>query len=176
MTERLPQRRINRAPSSILLAIALLLPVATGGSALAEERKQVASFDEGFAHVTIPMPEPEAIPGAVDITEIDPPLENEARALGTGIASFYGKKFHGRRTASGQRFDMHSYTAAHRTLPFGSKVRVTNPRNGKSVVVRINDRGPYAKNRTIDLSRRAAEDLGIIRRGHAQVELELLDS
>ena len=80
-----------------------------------------------------------------------------------------------RRTASGERFDMGAFTAAHRTLPFGSKVRVTNPANGKSVVVRINDRGPFTKGRAIDVSRAAAERLGLIARGHGRVELALID-
>ena len=71
---------------------------------------------------------------------------------------------------------MHQLTAAHRTLPFGSLVRVTNPRNGRSVVVRINDRGPFVRGRSIDLSRAAAEEIGLIRSGHGRVELELLES
>lgn len=67
-------------------------------------------------------------------------------------ASFYGGRLHGSMTASGERFDQNDFTAAHKKLPFGSKVRVTNPENGRSVIVRINDRGPYIKNRSIDLS------------------------
>ena len=70
---------------------------------------------------------------------------------------------------------MHAMTAAHRTLPFGSLVKVTNPRNGQSVTVRINDRGPFARNRTIDVSRAAAQELGLIARGHGTVELELIE-
>ncbi|MHA7818671.1 MAG: septal ring lytic transglycosylase RlpA family protein [Erythrobacter sp.] len=115
-------------------------------------------------------------PSAVDLDTFDPPLEQEQilRSLGTGVASYYGRRFHGRRTANGERFDMRAMTAAHRTLPFGSMVRVTNPRNGQSVTVRINDRGPFSRGRTIDLSRAAAEQIGLIRRGHGTVELELL--
>jgi rare lipoprotein A len=94
--------------------------------------------------------------------------------LGTGTASYYGRKFHGRRTASGETFDMGAMTAAHRTLPFGSLVRVTNPANGRSVTVRINDRGPFSRGRVIDVSRAAAEELGLIARGHAPVALELI--
>ena len=70
-------------------------------------------------------------------------------------ASYYAEKFHGRRTASGQRFDMHKMTAAHKKLPFGSKIRVTNESNGKSVIVEVNDRGPFVKSREIDLSKKA---------------------
>jgi rare lipoprotein A len=91
-----------------------------------------------------------------------------------GIASWYGKRFHGRKTASGQRFDMNALTAAHRTLPLPSYVRVTNPTNGASVVVLVNDRGPYARNRVIDLSYAAASALGITKRGTAMVDLEVI--
>ncbi|WP_249171893.1 septal ring lytic transglycosylase RlpA family protein [Erythrobacter sp. JK5] len=97
------------------------------------------------------------------------------RSLGSGVASFYGRKFHGRRTANGERFDMSALTAAHRTLPFGTLVRVTNPRNGREVTVRINDRGPFVRGRSIDLSRAAAEQLGMISRGHASVELDIVE-
>ncbi|MBT2133374.1 septal ring lytic transglycosylase RlpA family protein [Croceibacterium sp. LX-88] len=100
------------------------------------------------------------------------PTEEEARDIGGGVASWYGREFEGRRTASGERFDPDEYTAAHRTLPFGSKVRVS--RNGHSVVVRINDRGPFHGNRVIDLSQAAAEDLGIRSAGSGRVELAVL--
>lgn len=130
-------------------------------------------LEEAFAAFDTPI-EPALPDHAVDITTIEP-AEPEATSLGRGVASYYGRRFHGRPTANGERFDMHEFTAAHRTLPFGSRVRVTNPRNGQSVIVRINDRGPFVGGRTIDLSRAAAEDLGIIRAGHGTVELELLD-
>ncbi len=78
-----------------------------------------------------------------------------------GVASFYGKKFHGRKTASGERFDQNDMTCAHRTLPFGTKLEVTNPSNGQTVNVIVNDRGPYKKNRVLDLSKAAASKLGI---------------
>ena len=84
----------------------------------------------------------------------------KGRAI-SGIASWYGPGFHGRRTASGERFNTNALTAAHRTLPFGAKVRVVNQRTGRSVVVRINDRGPYAHGRVIDLSRAAAQTIGL---------------
>ena len=93
-----------------------------------------------------------------------------------GRASWYGAKFHGKETASGEQFDMTELTAAHRTLPFGTKVRVTNEANGRAVVVRINDRGPFSGKRVIDLSRRAAEVIGIKSQGVARVKLEVLES
>lgn len=91
-----------------------------------------------------------------------------------GSASWYGGKFHGRRTANGERFDMNKLTAAHKSLPFGTKVRVTNRRNGKSVVVRINDRGPFVGSRIIDLSRGAAGAVDMIGTGIAPVIVEIL--
>jgi rare lipoprotein A len=89
----------------------------------------------------------------------------------TGIASWYGKKFHGRRTASGERYDMHAMTAAHRTLPFGTRVEVTDLETGRSVRVRINDRGPFVQGRIIDLSYAAARKLGMVERGLARVRI-----
>jgi rare lipoprotein A len=89
-----------------------------------------------------------------------------------GRASWYGRSFHGRRTANGERFDMHALTAAHRTLPLGSYVRVTNPATSRSVVVRINDRGPYARGRIIDLSMAAAAALDMRHAGTARVLIE----
>ena len=91
-----------------------------------------------------------------------------------GVASFYSTKFNGRRTASGEKFDNSALTAAHLSLPFGSLVKVTNMRNGKTVVVRINDRGPHVKGRMIDLSKAAATKIGIGRAGIARVRLEVL--
>lgn len=88
-----------------------------------------------------------------------------------GMASWYGPGFHGRQTASGQRFDMHAMTAAHTTLPFGTRVRVTNLDNDRSVVLTINDRGPFAKGRIVDVSRRAAERLGFIVKGETRVRV-----
>ncbi len=121
--------------------------------------------------------------GKVDVTNIPaepipaPAAESEPeeQAMGTGMASWYGPKFAGRRTASGETFNPRELTAAHRDLPFGSLVRVTYPRTGRSVVVRINDRGPFARNRVIDLSEAAASHLGLKRAGHGQVELALIE-
>ena len=163
-------------------AVALLALAGAMGAGHAQEiaapdaQQADPAFETAFAPFDIEQPVEPAIPDhAVDITTIEP-AEPEATSLGTGVASYYGRRFHGRPTASGQPFDMHDYTAAHRSLPFGSHVRVTNTANGRSVVVRINDRGPFVRGRTIDLSRVAAEKIGIIAAGHGRVELELLDS
>ena len=91
-----------------------------------------------------------------------------------GVASWYGKKFHGKRTSSGEPYDMYAMTAAHRTLPLPSYVRVRNRDNGKTVVVRVNDRGPFRRNRIIDLSYAAAHRLGIVGHGTGAVEVEAI--
>jgi rare lipoprotein A (peptidoglycan hydrolase) len=98
-----------------------------------------------------------------------------ARAV-HGVASWYGRKFHGRKTANGEVYNMYAHTAAHKTLPFGTVVRVTNLRNGRQAIVRINDRGPFVEGRDIDLSFRAAHDLGMVDTGVEKVRLELLSS
>ena len=92
----------------------------------------------------------------------------------SGVASWYGPGFHGRTTANGERYNMNELTAAHKSLKFGTKVRVTNGNNGKSVVVRINDRGPYVGSRIIDLSKGAAEAIDMIGPGTAKVTVEII--
>ncbi|QDX27756.1 septal ring lytic transglycosylase RlpA family protein [Sphingomonas suaedae] len=96
-------------------------------------------------------------------------------ALASGVASYYGDAHAGNRTASGERFDPDAMTAAHRTLPFGTRLRVTDPSTGRSVVVRVNDRGPFHKSRVLDLSEAAARELGIVRRGRALVEISVVE-
>lgn len=91
---------------------------------------------------------------------------------GKMVASWYGPKFHGRATATTETFNQMAYTAAHKTLPFGTMLRLTNPVNGKSVIVRINDRGPYISGRDIDLSKGAAMALGIIEKGVTELNVE----
>lgn len=108
-------------------------------------------------------------------TDVEPaPSAPQETVIGRGSASYYAAKFEGRRTASGERFDNDDMTAAHQTLPFGSLVRVTNVATGRSVVVRVNDRGPFTRGRMIDVSRAAAAELGLVARGHADVELALI--
>lgn len=103
-------------------------------------------------------------------------LESSAGYVEQGVASWYGPDFHGKRTATGETYDMHGMTGAHPTLPLPAWVRVTNLQNGRSVEVRLNDRGPFSKNRIIDLSRAAAEGLDMIRTGTAMVEVRSLSS
>jgi rare lipoprotein A len=94
----------------------------------------------------------------------------------TGIASWYGPDFHGLATANGETYDMNALTAAHRTLPMPSMVRVTNLQNGRQIALRVNDRGPFANNRIIDVSRRAAQLLGFEQQGTARVRVEIMDA
>lgn len=115
-------------------------------------------------------------------SEAATPVENQADALNNevgselpeGDASYYGDEFSGRPTASGERFNPGELTAAHRTLPFGTRLRVTNVSNGRSVVVRVNDRGPFSGNRVLDLSHSAARQIGMLQRGTARVRMQVL--
>ena len=114
---------------------------------------------------------------------IDPPpaapapgIELAPEADEVGLASWYGAKFHKRRTASGELFDMKALTAAHPTLPFGSRVCVRSQATGRTVVVRINDRGPFSRGRVIDISHAAARQIGMHRSGTARVKLALLNT
>ncbi|HWO20329.1 MAG TPA: septal ring lytic transglycosylase RlpA family protein [Kofleriaceae bacterium] len=132
--------------AAALLAVAAL--AACGGSS----KREPAATKPGGAR-----PAPAAVPAAVDVQQ--------------GLATWYGV---GRRTASGERFDKHAMTAAHRTLPFGTRVRVTNQRNGRSVIVRINDRGPFARGRIIDVTEGAAVQLDMKRDGVVPVKVERL--
>ena len=91
-----------------------------------------------------------------------------------GLASYYGAKFHNKRTASGEIFNKNAMTAAHRSLPFGTQIKVTNLRNGKSVIVKVNDRGPHVRGRIVDLSLGAAKKIGLVHSGTARVRLEVL--
>lgn len=156
---------LSRSTRIALVATLAALPL---GSALAETAPALPLEVSAVEAVPVVQPLPEAAP-------LPAQPAPAIRAFGAGMASFYGAELHGRRTASGERFDMHDLTAAHRTLPFGTRVVVTNPANGRSVTVRINDRGPFHGNRVIDLSRAAASELGLVARGQGRVELALVE-
>jgi peptidoglycan lytic transglycosylase len=117
----------------------------------------------------------ESEPAPVAVEEPIKPSENNIQTE-TGLAAYYHANFHGRRTANGESFDHNALTAAHKTLPFGTLVRVINLTNLRSVVVRVNDRGPLQKSRVIDLTRRAASVLGFLTRGMTSVKIEILGS
>ena len=108
------------------------------------------------------------------VAAADVATDNPETDIGGGTASYYGNELAGNRTANGERFNPRDLTAAHRTLPFGSMVRVTNISNGDSVIVRINDRGPFSHGRVIDVSHAAAQEIGMHRSGTARVKLALL--
>lgn len=119
------------------------------------------------AKIELPAEEPSVI------EKLNTVASNTVRKLSqTGTASWYGRQFHGRKTASGETFDMNAMTAAHRSLPLNCYIRVTNRNNGKSVVVKVNDRGPFHGNRVVDLSYGAAKQLGITSAGTAKVSIE----
>ena len=104
------------------------------------------------------------------------PMTSYAPYTKRGVASWYGKRYHGRKTSSGEVYDMYSMSAAHTTLPIPSFVKVVNPANGKAVVVRVNDRGPFKSDRLIDLSYAAAHKLGLVANGSGMVEVTAIDT
>ena len=114
--------------------------------------------------------QPYSVKGATFVPRKEPGYD------AVGIASWYGGRYHGRRTASGEIFDMNSATAAHRTLPFGTRVQVTNLENGRSTFLTINDRGPFVRRRIIDVSRRAAQVLGFVQKGTARVRVQFVQA
>ncbi|MEB3753983.1 septal ring lytic transglycosylase RlpA family protein [Acinetobacter sp. MD2(2019)] len=117
---------------------------------------------------------PEDEPSVID--RLNTVASNTVRRFSqTGIASWYGRQFHGRKTASGDTFDMNALTAAHRSLPLNCYIRVTNKDNGRSVVVKVNDRGPFHGNRVLDLSFAAAKQIGLTNSGTAKVSIERVD-
>lgn len=161
-------RSLFAAATVIVGALALFLAI---GPSTAEP----VPLGTGQAGVAVAQPERAMTePGTQAGTEGETGALLSAEHLGDGQASFYGDALAGNPTASGEVFDPSKMTAAHRTLPLGSRVRVTNLRNGEAVIVRINDRGPFHGQRVIDLSKGAARKIGMLRRGTARVRLELL--
>ncbi len=145
---------MNRAGAALVLASSL-----AGALGLA-----------GCSHMPRPDGLPE-VPGEPHASDSYEPFEKPV----VGEASYYGKEFEGKKTASGERYHGDELTAAHRTLPFGTRLRVTNLANDKSVKVVVNDRGPHRRHRVIDLSRRAAKELGMLQSGVARVRVEILE-
>jgi rare lipoprotein A len=166
-------------------ALALLLSGSTLAPAISEQvlaaTRESSAQDQGSSpEIAIrevesaPVsPEPQVRPVPQPIAPVPAPAPRSV-LIGTGQASWYGPGFFGNRTANGEVFRPGTMTAAHRTLPFGTRVRVTNLNNGRVAVVRINDRGPFHGNRVIDLGHGAAKELGVISSGLARVKLEVL--
>ncbi|MGU7769449.1 septal ring lytic transglycosylase RlpA family protein [Burkholderia sp. MR1-5-21] len=143
--------------------------VKTTGAANADNKTQL-NFDSALASMPAADSKDAKSTSLADGQPIDGADVSDFRQ--NGRASWYGKGFHGRRTANGERFNMNALTAAHRTLPLSSYIKVTNPTNGKWVVVKVNDRGPYKRGRVLDLSYAAAKVIGLIHAGTGRVKIE----
>jgi rare lipoprotein A len=162
---------LSRSPSPCLRVRRFsTLGVLLGVALLSQSCGMIASSSRGTVPEMVSIPQPSiAKPGPAKPTEL-----KGAVSVQTGQASWYGKAFAGKPTASGEIFNHELLTAAHRSLPLGTNIRVTNVENGKSVEVRVNDRGPYVGGRIIDLSRAAARALGMIEDGLTEVRLETI--
>ena len=165
-----------------LLSLAVVTALLTaGGCGRLPSRDGGPSYSGDFSSLPNPVPhyEPPSPYGNPDSYVVDGKryhvLASSKGYVARGIASWYGTKFHGQRTSNGETYDMYAMTAAHRTLPLPTYARVTNLRNGRSVIVRINDRGPFHSNRIIDLSYAAASKLGIVEEGTGLVQVEAID-
>lgn len=162
------------ATSLLALSLAAFLPAPVLGEvATAQIAPEAAQAVQAEAQPTLQVNVAPVVAAPAAPAE-EPKTLADSTVIGEGVASYYGAELAGNRTASGERFNPSALTAAHRTLPMGTKLRVTNKSNGKSVIVRINDRGPFAKNRIIDVSRAAAEKISMVRAGTARVVLERL--
>lgn len=169
----------SRKRTRLATAVAVLATVFAVVSALwPEPAPDPVLLGQGRAGVraTVESPRPAPASSLVDDSVRSDPdnLAVEGTPIAGGEASYYGEELEGNPTASGEPFRAEGLTAAHRTLPLGSRIRVTNLRNGESVVVRVNDRGPYAEDRVVDVSKAAAREIGLLRRGTGQVRIELI--
>ncbi len=162
----------RRLPAACIVGILLLLSGCAETKLAFFAAKQIARSQDEVPTSRLDRPvkigKPYQINGVWYYPQDDPDYDE------TGIASWYGEPFHGRKTASGEIYDMNALTAAHKTLPLPSRVRVTNLENGRSIVVTVNDRGPFVPGRIIDLSRRAAQLLGMDKQGTAKVRVTVL--
>jgi len=159
---RLRRSALSRAG---LIAVAALL-VSAPAQAIDAPSPRLQSLEAAVAAVV------DEAPASVD-TKVQA-VQQAFEEIGTGRASFYGRELEGNRTASGERFHAADLTAAHRTLPLGTRLRVTNLANGRSVIVRVNDRGPFIRGRMLDVSLGAAREIGMVSSGSADVRLEIV--
>ncbi|TDG02198.1 septal ring lytic transglycosylase RlpA family protein [Paraburkholderia guartelaensis] len=176
MNLRLTRRRLGSLAAVSILAGCAVPPAQQDQASSDALRTKDAAFiaPQGYGSALAALPasgtaKDNSLANAEAIDENSPDVHSFHQ---TGRASWYGRAFHGRRTASGERFNMKALTAAHRTLPLGSYVRVSVPGTSKWVVVKINDRGPYARGRVLDLSYAAAKLLGVQHAGTAKVDIE----
>ena len=163
-------------PLTWLLLVPLICPAVgaspNGEEFVIEEIEDIPEIRESESMVVVPV-KPLPLPPPKTVAS-PPPKSSKLIRVVQGAASWYGPGFYGRTTASGERLRKGTMTAAHRTLPFGTQVRVTNLSNGRSVVVRINDRGPFKYHRVIDLAHGAASQLRMMQAGEVPVKLEIL--
>jgi rare lipoprotein A (peptidoglycan hydrolase) len=171
-TLSVPESVAKKAPISLLVLFPLLAQSCSAISGLSQRNDQ---------SLVLPQASNQIAPGGANIQKvnIEPNGQKKSSTSTTkhalsGTASWYGPRFHGKKTASGEIYDQTKLTAAHKTLPLGSKARVTNLDNGSTVEVAINDRGPFVQGRIIDLSRAAARALGFVESGTAPVRVELI--
>ena len=150
------------------LGVLLVMVYACTGTQSVHDEARTVPGESGYGVGSFKVGKPYKVAGVWYYPAADPSYDE------TGIASWYGADFHGKRTANGAIYDMNQLTAAHRTLPMPSRVRVTNLENGRTVDLTVNDRGPFAKGRIIDVSRRGAELLGFRNRGTARVRVQLI--
>lgn len=169
-----PRLTPRQAPAWIAAALLGLAPLAASSAASPDAPASAEAAASSAVIELVPLQTNPDVTAPVIPDAAPAPSAPQEAVLGRGSASYYAAKFDGRRTASGERFDNGAMTAAHRTLPFGTLVRVTNVANGRSVIVRINDRGPFSRGRMIDVSRAAASELGLVARGHGMVELAII--
>jgi rare lipoprotein A len=155
-------------PRAVALAVAALLSSAPTHAVAGEG--PVSPRLEMLQEVVASLPEQDSAAMSQKVEAVEQAFE----AAGQGEASYYGRELQGNRTASGERFNAEGFTAAHRTLPLGTKLRVTNLANGRSVIVRVNDRGPFVRSRLIDVSLGAAREINMVGSGRARVKLEVL--
>ncbi|MEN7342646.1 MAG: septal ring lytic transglycosylase RlpA family protein [Pseudomonadota bacterium] len=165
---------------TVRLAAALAALIVTGCAAIPEPGDGPPRRDRAVTNTGgVPGPEPRSASGNPRFYDVYGKryyvMQSAVGYRETGIASWYGKKFHGRLTSSGEVFDMYAISAAHKTLPLPTWVKVTNLTNGRSLQIRVNDRGPFVDDRIIDLSYAAARELGLIEAGTGQVEVSVID-
>jgi len=161
---------IDRFRRTGLLRVAALGLVALTSAAPAQtvaDSPRLQSLEQAVAQVA-------GAPSAPSVGAKLAVVEQAFEAVGEGTASYYGRELAGNRTSSGERFDPAAFTCAHRTLPLGTKLRVTNLANGRSVIVRVNDRGPFTRGRILDVSLAAAREIAMVGPGHARVRLEVV--
>ncbi len=161
-----------RLTAGVLISILLLLSACGGGSGVKPEPRRPAPVAPGDEAPRSKYGNPESYEVYGKTYHVLPTASGYSER---GMASWYGEDFHGKRTSSGEPYNMHAMTAAHKTLPLPSYVRVTNLQNKREIIVRVNDRGPFVDDRIIDLSFAAATELGVVRNGTAEVEVTTVD-